>query len=89
MIATEIGFAAVIALIVGPFIVGWWVGNPLFAALVFLGLALTVFLGAIGRGDGGEDPGLGLAFSLALSAASAALGGRFGAKRREDRPDRR
>lgn len=69
--------------------IGWWIGHPLFAALVFLALALTVFLGAVGRGDTGGDPGMGLAFSLALSAASAGLGGHVRAKRREDRPDRR
>ncbi len=81
----ELGFAALIALVVGPFVVGWWVGNPLFAALVFVALSLTVFLGAVGRGDTAEDPGMGLAFSLAVSAASAALGGHLARRRRERR----
>ncbi len=78
-----------IALVVGPFVIGWWVGNPLFAALVFVGRALTVFVGAIGRGETGGDPGVGLALSLAVSAASAAAGGHFGARRRARRVPRR
>jgi hypothetical protein len=78
----ELGLAALIAVVVGPFVVGWWIGHPLFAAAVFVGLSLTVFLGAIGRGETGEDPGVGLALSLAVSAASAALGGHLRARRR-------
>ena len=85
----EIGFAALIAVVVGPFVIGWWIGHPLFAAAVFVALALTVFLGAVGRGDGAGDPGMGLAFSLAISAASAAVGGHVGAKRRHARTPRR
>jgi hypothetical protein len=85
----ELGLAVVIAIVVGPFIVGWWVGHPLFAALVFAALSLTVFLGAVGRGDTAEDPGMGLALSLAVSAASAAAGGYVGARRRARRRTRR
>ena len=81
--------ALLIALVVGPFVVGWWVGHPLFAALVFVGLSLTVFVGAVGRGDTAGDPGIGLALSLAVSAASAAAGGHFGARRRDRRLPRR
>jgi hypothetical protein len=72
----------IVAFGVGPFVVGWWIGNPLFAAAVFVALSLTVLLGAIGRADGAGDPGLGLAFSLGLSAASAAAGGHLGARHR-------
>jgi hypothetical protein len=72
----------IVAFGIGPFVVGWWVGNPLFAAAVFVALALTVLLGAIGRGDSPGDPGVGLALSLAFSAASAAAGGHLGARRR-------
>ena len=78
-------FVLLLAIVVGPFIVGWWVGNPLFAALVFLALSLTVFLGAIGRGDTGEDPAMGLVLSLAVSSASAAAGGYLRERRRARR----
>ncbi|MDQ3741601.1 MAG: hypothetical protein M3320_05990 [Actinomycetota bacterium] len=85
----DLGFAALIAIVVGPFVVGWWVGHPLFAAAVFVALALTVFLGAVGRGDTAGDPGLGLALSLVVSSASAALGGHLRARRRDTRMRRR
>ena len=85
MIGLDEPLVLLIAIVVGPFVVGWWVGNPLFAALVFLALSLTVFLGAIGRGDTGEDPAFGLTLSLALSAASAAAGGYLRQRRRERR----
>ena len=84
----ELGLAALVAVVAGPFVVGWWIGHPLFAAAVFGALALTVFLGAIGRGETGGDPGIGLALSLAVSAASAALGGYLRTKRRDRRPPR-
>ena len=76
------GFAALIAIVVGPFVIGWWIGHPLFAAAVFVALALTVALGAVTRGDTAGDPSLGLALSLAVSAASAAAGGHLRARRR-------
>jgi hypothetical protein len=85
----ELTFTLLVAIVVGPFVVGWWIGNPLFAALVFFAMALTVALGAAGRGSGTEDPALGLALSLIVSAASAAAGGHFGAKRRARRIGRR
>ena len=85
----DLGITLLIAIVVGPFVVGWWVGNPLFAALVFLALSLTVFLGAVGRGDTGEDPAMGLALSLAVSAASAAAGGYVGQRNRRRRATRR
>ena len=70
-----------VALVVGPFVIGWWVGHPLFAAAVFVAMALTVLLGAASRGDSGDEP-LGLALSLLLSAASAAAGGWLRERRR-------
>lgn len=81
----ELGLAALVAVVVGPFVIGWWIGHPLFAAAVFVALALTVFLGAVSRGETGGDPGVGLALSLAISAASAAAGGHLRARRRARR----
>ena len=81
----HIGLVTLIAIVVGPLVVGWWIGHPLFAAAVFVALSLTVLLGAIGRGDTGGDPAVGLALSLAISAASAALGGHLRARRRARR----
>lgn len=77
----EIALATLVALLIGPFIIGWWVGHPLFAAAVFLALALTVALSAASRGGSGDES-LGLALSLLLSAGSAAAGGYVREKRR-------
>jgi hypothetical protein len=68
---------------VGPFAIGWWIGNALFAGLVFVALSLTVAVGAVGRGDGGDDPAMGVVLSLALSALSAAAGGHLRERRRD------
>ena len=80
----ELALVTVLAVAILPFGIGWWIGNPVFAAAVFAALALTVALGTISRGDAGADGGapLGLARSLALSAGSAAAGGYVRAKRR-------
>ena len=85
----ELVLVGLVAIVIGPFVIGLWIGNPLFAAAVFGALALTVLLGAISRGDAGNDPGAGLALSLLISAASAAAGGHVGARRRTRRARRR
>lgn len=82
-----VALAVLLAVVILPFFVGWWVGHPLFAAAVFLALALTVALGAATRGDDG-DPAFGLALSLALSSASAAAGGWARDRRRRVGPPR-
>ena len=79
----EVGLVAVLAVAILPFGIGWWIGNPVFAAAVFVAMSLTVALGAVSRGEGGDtEPALGLALSLAISAGSAAAGGYFRARRR-------
>lgn len=85
----ELTLVTLIAIVVGPFVVGWWIGHPLFAALVFLALSLTVALSAVGRGDAGDDPATGVVVSLALSSVSAAVGGHLSAGRRARRRLRR
>ncbi len=81
---------SVLAVAILPFGIGWWIGNPIFAAAVFAAMSLTVALGAISRGDSGDGgAALGLALSLALSAASAAAGGFVRARHRARRAPRR
>ncbi len=77
----DLALATLIAIVVGPFVIGWWIGHPLFAAAVFAALSLTVALGAASRGDGGDEA-RGLALSLLLSSVSAAGGGWLREKRR-------
>jgi hypothetical protein len=84
----EVALTTVIALLVGPFVIGWWVGHPLFAAAVFVAMAFTVALGAASRGDSGSEA-LGLALTLLLSAGSAAAGGYVRDRRRTRRMGRR
>ena len=84
----DIALATLIALLIGPFVIGWWVGHPLFAAGVFVAMALTVTLSAASRGDSGDES-LGLALSLLLSAVSAAAGGYLRERRRARRVERR
>ncbi len=81
----ELTLLTLLAVVAGPFAVGWWIGHPLFAGLVFVALSLTVAVGAAGRGDSGDDPAMGVVVSLALSAISAAVGGHLGAKNRARR----
>jgi len=77
----DLALATLIAIVVGPFVIGYWIGHPLFAAAVFVAMALTVMLGAVSRDDSGGEA-LGLALSLVLSAATAAAGGWLRERRR-------
>ena len=40
----EIVAAIVIATLIGPFLIGWWIGNPAFAAAAWGALGLTVLI---------------------------------------------
>jgi hypothetical protein len=77
----DFALVTLIAIVVGPFVIGYWIGHPLFAGAVFVAMAFTVALGAASRSDGGDEA-LGLALSLLLSSASAAGGGWLREKRR-------
>ena len=80
----EIVPVAILAVVVLPFGVGWWIGHPVFGAAVFLAMSLTVLLGSVSRGGtDGSDPGVGLAVSLAVSSASAYAGGLMRERRRK------
>ena len=85
----ELTLLTLLAVVLGPLVVGFWIGHPLFAGLVFVALSLTVAVGAAGRGDSGEDPAMGVVLTLALSAISAAVGGHLGAKNRQRRHQHR
>lgn len=82
----ELTLVTLLAVVVLPFGIGWWVGNPLFAALVFVALSLTVALGTVSRAGDDSDAAFGLALSLALSAGSAYAGGLVRQRRNERSP---
>jgi hypothetical protein len=77
----DLALVTLVAVVLGPFVIGWWIGHPLFAAAVFVAMAFTVAVGAAARGDSGDEA-FGVALSLLVSSASAAGGGWLRGKRR-------
>ena len=85
----EIAAAIVIATLIGPFLIGWWIGNPVFAAAAWGALGLTVLIRQLQL-----DTSEGLAFlwivvATAISMAAAYYGGLRRERSREQRPERR
>jgi len=80
----EIVAAIVIATLVGPFLIGWWIGNPVFAAAAWGALALTVLISQF-RIDGGSPEGEAVLWILAAGAISAAAAGYGGHVREKSR----
>jgi hypothetical protein len=71
----EIAAAIVIATLIGPFLIGWWIGNPVFAAAAWGALGLTVLIR-----QAQVDTSEGLAFAwivvaTVISMAAAWYGG--------------
>ncbi len=85
----EIAAAIIIATLIGPFLIGWWIGNPVFAAAAWGALGLTVLIRQLQL-----DASEGLAFlwivvATAISMAAAYYGGLRRERSREQRPERR
>lgn len=80
----ELVAAILIAVLVGPFLIGWWIGNPVFAAAAWgaLGLTLVVMQFRADDGSPGGEVILGLLVGYAISAAAAGYGGHVREKRR-------
>ena len=67
-----------------PFLIGWWIGNPVFAAAAWGALGLTVLISQLRRDDGSSE-GLVLLWILigsAISAGAAGYGGHVREKQR-------
>ena len=67
-----------------PFGIGWWIGNPVFAAGAWGALGLTVLIMQF-RVDDGSPEGevlLGILVGYAISAVAAGYGGHLREKRR-------
>jgi hypothetical protein len=75
----EIAAAIVIATLVGPFLIGWWIGHPPFAAAAWGALGLTVLLMQFRVEDSEPAVFAWIVVSTALSMAAAW----YGALRRE------
>jgi hypothetical protein len=75
----EIAAAVVIATIVGPFLIGWWIGHPAFAAAAWGALGLTVLIR-----QAQLDTSEGLAFLWIVVATVMSMAAAwYGALRRE------
>jgi hypothetical protein len=85
----EIVAAIVIATLIGPFLIGWWIGNPVFAAAAWGALGLTVLISQFRIDDGSPD-GLAVLWILgasAISATAAAYGGHVREKQKRRRAE--
>ena len=80
----ELVAAIAIAVFVGPFLIGWWIGNPVFAAGAWAALGLTVLIMQFRTDDGSPDGEvlLGILVGYAISAVAAGYGGHIREKRR-------
>ena len=75
----EVVAAIVIATLVGPFLIGWWIGHPAFAAAAWGALGLTVL---IRQAQVDTSEGLAFLWIIVASAISMAAAW-YGALRRE------
>lgn len=77
-----------LATLVGPFLIGWWIGHPAFAAAAWGALGLTVLFRQLTLED---NPGgfavLWIIAASAISAAAAAYGAHWRDKQRRRRAD--
>ena len=83
--------AIVLATAVGPFLIGWWIGNPVFAAAAWgaLGLTLVIMQFRIDEGSPEGEALLGMVLACAISAAAAGYGGHVREKQRRRAQERR
>ena len=76
--------AILLATVVLPFLIGWWIGNPVFAAAAWGALGLTLLIRQLQIDDGSSE-GRALLWILvgsAISAGCAGWGGRVREKQR-------
>ena len=79
--------AILLATLVLPFLIGWWIGNPVFAAAAWGALGLTLLIRQLQIDDGGSEgePLLWIAVASAVSAGAAGYGGHVREKQRRRR----
>jgi hypothetical protein len=82
-VRVEIVAAIIIATLVGPFLIGWWIGNPVFAASAWGALGLTLLIRQM-TDDGSPESALvlGIIVGSAISAGAAGYGGHVREKQR-------
>ncbi|MGH2837815.1 MAG: hypothetical protein ACRDJY_05650 [Thermoleophilaceae bacterium] len=85
----EIVAAIVIATLIGPFLIGWWIGHPVFAAVAWGALGLTVLLMQLRVEDPEPESFLWIVISTVVSAGAAFYGGLRRERRRQAELERR
>ena len=83
----DIVAAILLATVVLPYLIGWWVGHPVFAAAAFGALGLTVLIRQLQIDDGAPEGRavLWIAVGSTISAAAAGYGGRVRERQRARR----
>ena len=81
--------AILLATVVLPFLIGWWIGNPVFAAAAWGALGLTLLIRQLQIDDGASEgePLLGIVVASAVSAGAAAWGGHVRDRQRRRRAE--
>lgn len=73
-----------VATLLLPFMIGWWIGHPAFAAAAFLALGVTLVIHQLRLDE--PAPLAGMATASLLSALAAGAGGALRERRRGARP---
>lgn len=81
----EIVAAVLIATLIGPFLIGWWIGHAGFAAAAWAALGVTVFLMQLRVDDAEGIVYLWIFVSTLLSVGSAYYGGLRRERKRAER----
>ncbi len=84
----EVAAAIVIATLVGPFLIGWWIGHAAFAAAAWCALGLTVMLMQVRVENSEGEAFAWIAVSTVLSAGAAYYGGLRRERRRQEQLER-
>ena len=84
----EIAAAIVIATLVGPFLIGWWIGHPAFAAAAWGALGLTILLMQFRVEDSEPAAFAWIAVSTVISAGAAYYGGLRRERSRQEQLER-
>ena len=84
----EIVAAIVVATLIGPFLIGWWIGHPAFAAAAWGALGLTVLLAQFRVEDREPEAFAWIVVSTVLSAGAAYYGGLRRERKRQEQLER-
>ena len=84
----EVAAAIIIATLVGPFLIGWWIGHPAFAAAAWGALGLTVLLAQFRVEDSEPEAFAWIVVSTVVSAGAAYYGGLRRERKRQEQLER-